>query len=562
MKKSISYIIVIFAASLMGYAQKNVADPVMQAIKAETDRAYKELKMEGQPGVFFLGTNVNEYWSVGTSARLGKLIAGDFDNRNIARSVITSIMLGDSLVASPLFNTTSGTEMSGNASMSGFPIGDNVMAIRIDLWRRYDQAYKEALQGYIGRTTRSKSYLASLTDEQREVKDWIKTEPVNMILPLPDDKFDRKAMEDYVVEASKVLAEFDFLIDSRAMLSRATNTRWVYNTDGTQVRTSRVEYNFSVSMEAFGLNDSPSINLHHETVVSMDELLSMAELTEKLKRLAFELRSTQNAKKQDGIEICTVLLEDNYLQDFLKLGKIIGSMQLNYSLSVRLPYDYRMGKSVIKPTLENMKGRRVMSTDYTIKSLSGTPTYEGTMLGGYFPVDLLGARTVDSLTLVENGVLRNLMTSRIPAPGYSTSNGHYRPTGNVDIDFGVMKLEINPRKLMPYDQMYAKLLETARSRGQKYAYVGSGSKLIKRINVQTGEVDVLSRENTKIDPPDFRSSSSVVAASKENYIRTFLWVTNITPRAILFDEMEIRPWDNYRPGYVNPNNKPIVDMPQ
>lgn len=551
MKKSISYIIIIFAASLMGYAQKNVADPVMQAIKAETDRAHKELKMEGQPGIFFLGTNVVEYSSTGAVARLGKLTfsAG---NENRWRSVVASIMVGDSLVASPLLNT----------NMSNFPIGDNVMAMRIDLWKRYDQAYKEVLQGYMGRTSRPKSYLATLTDEQREVKDWIKTEPVDMISPLPEDKLDRKAMEEYVVAATEGLTQYDFLINSQASIYRTINTRWAYNTDGTQIRVSKVEYNLNIQMESFGQNGALVSNHYQDTFSSMEDLPDTAQLKKRLNEMALELKAVQNAKRQDGIEICTVLLEDVYLQDFLQLGKIIGSIPFNRSLGITIPYDYRMGKSIIKPTLENMDGRRIMSTDYTIKSLSGTPVYQGKSLNGYFPVDLLGARTVDSLTLVENGVLKNLMTSRIPAAGYNKSNGHFRPTGMAEVGFGVMKIEINPQKVIPYDKMYAKLLETARNRGQKYAYVGSGTELIKRINVETGEVDVLSRDNTKIDPPDFRSSSSVVAASRENYIRSFLGVTNITPRAILFDEMEIRPWENSRPGYIDPNSKPIVDMPR
>lgn len=560
MKKHILSLMVICASSMMCYAQEKMADPVLQALKSETDRAYKELKVEGQPSIYFLGVNVNEYRSTTVVAKFGKLI-GKQNDELCTRSATTLMVLGDSLVASPLQISM---RYNARGYNSGFPIGNDVTAMRINLWKRYDYSYKTALPSYAERTSRPKNYLSTLSEKQRLVKDWTVTPPVDTVLPLIEEKADLSAMETYAVTLSKALSGLDFLVDSKTLLSRVVNTRWYYNSDGTTLRIPRLEYNLLVTMEAFGENGLPVATTYIKSWFSGDDQPDEQTISAEIKELAMELKAMDDAKKQDGIEICTIMLEDAYVQDFLKSGTIIGNNNLERSLAVSPSYEYSTGKSAVRAVLENMKGRRIMSSDYTIKSLTGTPVYMGKKMGGCWEVDLLGTRTADSVTLVERGILKNMMTSRIPAMDYESSNGHFRPHLELTVGFGVMKIEINPQKLVPYDTMYDKLIEIASSKGQKYAYVGSGNQLIKRINTQTRHVEVMSRSNTIIDPPNLRSSGSIVAASMENYVSNSSGSsqTIIAPRAVIFDEMEIRPSEKFHAGYITPRSKPIVEMPR
>jgi hypothetical protein len=210
--------------------------------------------------------------------------------------------------------------------------------------------------------------------------------------------------------------------------------------------------------------------------------------------------------------------------------------------------------------LEEMMNKKITAKEITIEDLTGTPEYKGIKVLGYAPVDGQGVVPPAKLTLVENGILKTLLSDRIPTPKVLHSNGHalLTPTMGSSISPGVIKMSY-ARTQTPAE-LKAELLKRAKEEGYDYAYIVreiSSSYPIEIYQVSVADGSEKQIRSTTINTLDAQSFKNIIAASNKEFIYNTIsgnLITFIVPDAILFEELQIQSdrVDNYRKPPVVP----------
>ncbi|MCX8055900.1 MAG: metallopeptidase TldD-related protein, partial [Ignavibacteria bacterium] len=101
--------------------------------------------------------------------------------------------------------------------------------------------------------------------------------------------------------------------------------------------------------------------------------------------------------------------------------------------------------------------------------------YKNTQLFGYYKIDDEGIQAQD-LLLVEQGYLKNLMSSRVPTRRVKQSNGHNRGGSAM---FSNIILSAN-KKQLSYDELKSKLIKLVKARELPYGII---VKKVQNINI-------------------------------------------------------------------------------
>jgi hypothetical protein len=235
-------------------------------------------------------------------------------------------------------------------------------------------------------------------------------------------------------------------------------------------------------------------------------------------------------------------------------------------------------------SFEHNIGTRILPKCFSISSVPAM-TKSGTCnLIGSYEIDAEGVAPPKELPLVEDGMLKTLMSDRIPSPKINASNGHCRlPVGmNVSASTGPGVVLVKNTDGISSSEMKEELLTRAKEAGLPYAVIvrklnqSSGNIMVPgnsmypsavyKVNVSDGkETLVRSVELGAVSPGCLRR---IPASGKEQFIyntllsanvfgsirivldmfisstgsssSTGIPVTFIVPRSILIDEMEIQ----------------------
>jgi hypothetical protein len=149
----------------------------------------------------------------------------------------------------------------------------------------------------------------------------------------------------------------------------------------------------------------------------------------------------------------------------------------NSLIASREPLVYNMKKSMVpreKTAFETRLDKRILSKDISVTALPRLEQYNGVTLMGTVKVDAEGVIPPEEIILVQNGILKNLLSDRVPTPKVRESNGHHR----IGVRMGGFTFQIAPSVIkvstaIPYSHSDLKqqLISLAREKGLEYAYV-------------------------------------------------------------------------------------------
>ena len=190
-------------------------------------------------------------------------------------------------------------------------------------------------------------------------------------------------------------------------------------------------------------------------------------------------------------------------------------------------------------------GRRIMDSRLSLYQLTDS-VWKGHRLIGYYPIDAYGVKP-QPLTLVENGLFRQMLNGRYPAlkAEHSTGNMRFNETMGDCVCPGVLRL--TAAKTQPKKKLYRELLKSAKSEGYDYAYIvrrvpGMGESDLYRVDVNTGQETLYFASGVRISASDWRQVQGISSEEQtlNNCHQGGTPVTFITPEAILFDGIEVQ----------------------
>lgn len=337
-------------------------------------------------------------------------------------------------------------------------------SLRQDLWIATDQAFKEAIDGY----SRKQAYLNSLA-RQTDIDDFSKVQTVQLIEPLPTPDWSGRNWEQEARETSAALRAFSLLQESRVTYYLVYATQYLLTSEGTEIRTNR-----SFAAVEAGLNtlaaDGVQLNHYYAAYAPRAADLPNVDTVRKgLNVAATELmtmRASQPAQDYTG----PVLFEARAAAPLL--AEVLGP-NLN---GARPPIAFR---PVMEQFLSNIGGKsdwvgrlgaRVLPTSVTVVDDPFAKTYKGTPLLGGYGVDDQGVRA-EKVTLVENGVLKELLMSRRPGPDSNQSNGHGRAAFLGDAKPSMSNLIFNSTETVSPAELKTKFLDACKAEKLQYCLV-------------------------------------------------------------------------------------------
>ena len=451
-------------------------DVVGRAMRDELTRSMKELRLAQLERPYYIAYRVQEAQSLNASASYGSLL-GSHESR--LRTLSVEVRVGDYAFDNTNFFGGGGMMMSvgfGGFDMSfesgELPLDDNYLEIRRQLWLATDAAYKEAVETLAAKRASllNRARTDSLADFTREQP--TQTSDDEMASALPD----RARIEALLRELSRV-PELTALYSSGITLT-ATNARTRFlNSEGTSYSVSRPLITLSASGSTQAV-DGQSLGGSLQFVARSETGLPQRdELFRQVRALGLHLDSLRGAPAMD-----------RYSGPILFEGRAAAEL-FSQQFAPALAGQRRPGTGdpSMSMMLERAAGRgggsftekigsRVLPEFLTVIDDPKTGEQRGVPLLGTYKVDddgVAGRRKI----VIENGILKSLLTTRNPVEGFDHSSGNDRGFGagpsNLIVETGAGESEA---------QLKAHLLTLAKKRGLAYGVIvrelGSGSAMI------------------------------------------------------------------------------------
>src|SRR5215472_5780327 len=468
-----------FAALLpAGVRAQNAPSPVLlDAMTAELHRAFTSLGRDtggaakadqaNQLPPYFLSYSVTDADGVAIQAQYGALVSSGASRARVAD---IQVRLG-----SPALDNTHGTHRGTAVNSVQLPLADDREALARTLWAGTNTGYSTALDNYL----RVKTEAEVRAKEEDTSPDFSQEKPQTAIeKPAPPVKIDRAAWEQRVAALSKVFREYPDVYQNLVALSVQNETDYFVSSEGSRVVTPHVAARLvvlAVTRADDGMDLFRAQTFEAETA---DGLPNQAELESAIRDLAKSLEALRKApvtQPFDGPAILSGRAAAVFFHEVLG-HRLEGQRQRGDEEGQTFTKD--IGKEILPSFL----------------SVSDDPTetkFGNTWLSGSYDYDDEGqkARRVD---LIQDGVLKTFLMSRLPIASFSYSNGHGRaqagrmPTGRQG------NLIVTSTKTEPEAELRKQLIEEARKQGKPYGLyfedISSGFAVTTRSSPQAFQV--------------------------------------------------------------------------
>ncbi len=427
---------------------------VMRVMRDELTRSMAKLRIGELEKPYYIAYRIEDRVDGAVRGHLGSLVS---DQTARTRFVTVDVRVGDYDLDNT--NFIGGPASFGLGISAPLPLDDNYKELRRILWLVTDQAYKDAIENY----TRKKAALQSVAQTE-ELPDYSKQDPAQTTDDGGTVTIDVDQAGELVRRLSAVFRDVKSLSSSSLRFSWSNSTVRYLNSEGTSFVRVRPEVSLvaEASTQALdGMELENSIALFGR---SIDDLPESKELESRIHDMAAELAGLRDAsllERYNG----PVLFEG------IAAAEVLSRVLAPNLLGQRTPVsgDARFGRGAFgaeNPFLDKL-GSRVLPRFLSIVDDPSIAMHGGKSLLGAYKADDEGTPSHPT-KLVENGILRGLLTGRTPVRGIQESTGSFRGSGPAPSCVFVESTES-----LDSEALKARFLEEIRQRGQEYGIVVS-----------------------------------------------------------------------------------------
>jgi predicted Zn-dependent protease len=460
----------LFLSGTLAGAQK-ADDPVLlQTMSAELQRAFTSLGKQGdekQLPPYFLSYAVSDASGVTIRAQYGALADSSSSRVRVAD---VQIRLGEAKL-----DNTHGTHRGSAVNSVQLPLGDDRDALARSLWQATNSGYGNALDNYL----RVKTEAQVRAKEEDSSPDFSKEEPqVSIGKAAPEAKIDRAAWEQRIKALSRVFRDYPAVYQNIAMLTVQNETDYFVSSEGSRIvmphQLARVVV-FAVTRADDGMDLFRAQTFEAETVAGLP---SQAEMESALRDLGKSLEALRKAPVTEPFDGPAILSG--------RAAAVFFHEVLGHRLEGQRQRGDEEGQTFTKEL-----NKEVLPTFLSVADDPTVTTFGKTWLSGNYTYDDEGqkARKVE---LIEDGVLKTFLMSRLPIASFAASNGHGRaqtgrmPTGRQG------NLIVTSKKSVPEADLRKQLIEEAKKAGKPYGLyfedISSGFAVTQRSSPQAFQV--------------------------------------------------------------------------
>jgi TldD protein len=419
-----------------------VPDAVLTTMRTELNRAKTDLR-KSDPAPYFLSYTVYDQDQILIAAAYGGILSNSTSRRRTADVTMR--------VGTPQLDNTHGQSRSSGMTSGTLPLNDDPDAEARVLWELTDRAYKRAAPAYMNVKTNT----AVQAEEEDKSPDFSKDAPqVHSDAKLKEPPFDRNAWESEVRRLSGAFRNYGDIYYSTVVLQVSSSNSRTVTSEGTEL--AMPSATARLVMEAQTRADDGMDLLRVETfqAPTAGGLPPEKELMGKIEKMAMDLnalRAAPVAEPYDG----PALLSG-------RAAAVFFHEVLGHRMEGHRQRDEEEGQTFTKKV-----GQQVLPT---FLSVVDDPTIEelnGVKLAGTYSYDNEGV-PAQRVEVIQDGVLRNFLMSRMPIKNFDRSNGHGRnqpglmPTGRQG------NLIVSSSQTVPESELRQKLIDEVKKEGKPY----------------------------------------------------------------------------------------------
>lgn len=437
-------------------------DVPMRAMKDELQRSITQLQLQKMDKPYFLAYRMDEINDTEVSATLGSLT-----NSQPARTrmIGVEVRVGDySLDNSNFFSARSfASGVSGVfSSVSQAPLDDNYQQIRRQFWLATDAQYKKALEDLS-----AKRAALQLRKRSDETPDFGKESPATVNEAPGSPKVNIRELEALARDLSAVFKTDPEIYNSSVDLEyRDFYTRYV-NSEGSTFTRYQPVFKLKITAEtqaSDGLPISDSIDIYGRSITDLPAKEVLVKRAHDLGDSILKLRTASSVESYNG----PVLFEGEAAAEAFSQQFATGLMAVRTPISDDPRFEAYFNQMMSQlggASFVDKVGGRVLPEFLSVTDNPLQAEYKNTRLLGTYKVDDDGVPSRET-KLVDHGVLKTLLATRVPVRTIPRSTGSRRGWGPSPSN-----LFVTADKSLKTDELHKELLRRAKERGLEYGIV-------------------------------------------------------------------------------------------
>jgi predicted Zn-dependent protease len=456
--------------SAIAGAQNQSAPVLLNTMTAELHRAFTALGKQSDSKLappYFLSYSVSDASFVSISAQYGALV-GSSTSR--VREADVQVRVGD-----PRLDNTHGTHRSSGVHSTELPLNDDRQALARALWRATNTSYGTALDNYL----RVKTEAEVRAKEEDSSPDFSEEPPqVHLGQVAPPVVVDRAAWEQRVRALSRIFREYPDVYRNSVMLSAQNETDYYASSEESQVVAPHVQARlviYAVTRAEDGMDLFRARTFEAETAAGLP---AQAELEGAVRELGKSLEALRTAPVTEPFDGPAILSG--------RAAAVFFHEVLGHRLEGQRQRGDEEGQTFTKEL-----GNQVLPAFLSVVDDPTLTHFEKSWLSGRYEYDDEGEKA-QRVTLIQDGVLKTFLMSRLPIASFAHSNGHGRaqsgkmPTGRQG------NLIVTSTKTVPEAELRKQLIEEAKKQGKPYGLyfedISSGFAVTQRSSPQAFSV--------------------------------------------------------------------------
>ena len=423
-------------------ATATASDPVLKAMQTELARATTELgKTEQAP--YFLSYTVYDQDFVVLVGAYGSLLNNISAQRRQADVTMR--------VGTPELDNTHGQSRPSGVSSGTLPLGNDQDAIARVLWELTDREYKRAVPSLLSVRTNT----AVRAEEEDKSPDFSKEKPQTHLgesAALP--ALDRTAWEGEIKRLSAAFRKYPEVYFASVILQVQNSKSRMVSSEGSSIVTPSASTRMVIEAQTRAEDGMDLLRVETFQAPSASGLPGESELASKIDKMAADLSALRKAPVAEPYDGPALLSG--------RAAAVFFHEVLGHRLEGHRQRDEEEGQTFTKKV-----GQEVLPKFLSVIDDPTTREIAGVKLSGNYDFDNEGSPS-QRVEVIQNGVLKNFLMSRMPIKNFSQSNGHGRnqpglmPTGRQG------NLIVTSTQTVPESEMRQKLIDEVKKQGKPF----------------------------------------------------------------------------------------------
>jgi len=446
---------------------------LFKSMNDEMQRSLDQLNIDSLEKLYYISYLVSDAQITAIESSLGGIIHSKTEP---VRNLQTTVLVGSNQRNNLNYGGFRMDFISRDFERNMMPIENDYNAIRRELWHTTDEAYKEAARTF--NLKKAAIQQQNISQKDLNLPDFSSIPIQTVSISTEREEIDLKKLEELSNELSKIFLHYPDFTQSMVSFSIYQADAYYLNSEGVQYKQPCNLILLKASATTIA-EDGESLQDDYSLFVNrLEQLPTKQELTNKITEMATLLNQLRTAPTIDDIYTGVVLFEGEAVGEIVSQAffgsteSLITKRKLIEDKS-SMPFFAFMGGGAKDNRYDAFVGKQIIDKNLSVTAINHTHSFEGVPLAGAYEIDAEGVNVKDKTPLIVDGVLRTLLSDRIPTHSVAQSNGHKRLVwaGSLQPKLAPGVIEMSAKKTVSADKMKKQLLDLAKKKGEEYAYI-------------------------------------------------------------------------------------------